>query len=68
MCPILWPLVRCRPTRCPDAADDLGLPLPAAVRHGQWTKPLTPASYAYLVPALLARVGAPAARETVTSW
>jgi hypothetical protein len=47
--------------------DDLGLPLPAAVRRGQWTKPLTPSSYAYLVPALLARVGAAAERASVTA-
>ncbi|MEZ0492375.1 flavin-containing monooxygenase [Kineococcus sp. TBRC 1896] len=45
--------------------DDLGLPLPAAVRRGQWTKPLTPASYAYLVPALLAKVGGARERATV---
>ncbi len=47
--------------------DDLGLPLPAAVRRGQWTKPLTPSSYAYLVPALRARVGAVAERASVTA-
>ncbi|MEW9263949.1 NAD(P)/FAD-dependent oxidoreductase [Kineococcus endophyticus] len=47
--------------------DDLGLPLPAAVRRGQWTTPLTPASYAYLVPALRARMGAVTERASVTA-
>jgi len=39
--------------------DDLGLPLPAAVRRGQWTTPLVPASYADLVPRLRRRLGMP---------
>jgi len=41
--------------------DDLGLPLPAAVRRGQWLTPLVPGSYADLVPRLRARLGLPAA-------
>ncbi|NIZ90901.1 flavin-containing monooxygenase [Kineococcus rubinsiae] len=40
--------------------DDLGLPLPVAVRRGQWTRPLQPASYADLVPRLRERLAAPA--------
>lgn len=35
---------------------DLGSPLPSAVRRGQWTRPLDPASYAHLVPALHERL------------
>ena len=47
--------------------DDLGLPLPADVRRRQWTQPLDPASYAYLVPALRRRLTAtaPAGRGSV---
>jgi len=37
--------------------DDLGLPLPASVRLRQWVVPLTPSSYAYLVPRLRQRLG-----------
>jgi dimethylaniline monooxygenase (N-oxide forming) len=37
--------------------DDLGLPLPAAVRLRQWFTPLDPSSYAYLGPSLRQRLG-----------
>jgi hypothetical protein len=37
--------------------DDLEMPLPASVRLRQWTVPLEPSSYAYLVPRLRQRLG-----------
>ena len=45
---------------------DLGLPLPAAVRRRQWTRPLDPASYADLAPRLRARL-APTGSATTGS-
>ena len=37
--------------------EDLAMPLPAAVRLRQWYRPIAPASYSYLLPALRRRLG-----------